>query len=74
MSPDTGWVSASMAHRAHACCAGREAALVLTGFPPGPPLLGWYSAAEIGPVHDNNCPMNWTGVLLLFPVGKNPHG
>ena len=35
------------------------------------PLLGIYSGVEIGPIHGEVKPMDWTGVLCLFTIKTN---
>jgi len=55
-------------------CDEDEADLVLAEFPPDFPLLGWYSAVEIGPVDQSSRPMNWTGVLSLFSFKEDLYG
>ena len=57
-------------------CAGRasarsgaeteEADLVLQNFPPGLPLLGFYSGVEIAPFNGYSRPLDWTGVLTVL--------
>lgn len=32
------------------------------------PLLGIYSGVEIGPIHGEVKPMDWTGLLCLFTI------
>jgi hypothetical protein len=58
-------------------CAGRasarsgssveEAELVVQGFDPGTPLLGFYSGVEVAPFGDEpSKPLDWTGVLSVL--------